>query len=132
MKDKISIKEKVLNSFQKELELRIISFFESRTEFNGKFILNSKVTKNSSFSNDEFCSIYNFDSNTLPLLDLVLGDASSIKLGLDVKVASNIRPLKNGETLNVWSQNIFRITVVTDLQFDFNTKTIEIQKIQIF
>lgn len=124
--------EKILYDFDSKLREKITEFFDSQVMFGGQYVLNSTITKDSSFEKSPLCSNFGFyNISDIPVTEIILGNLDEVVIEGEVKVATFNRPTKRGKELNNWSTTIFGITVQAKVTFNAGDKLIEIDEITV-
>jgi hypothetical protein len=125
--------EKIFNNLESSLKLKVEEYFDSIERFDGKFILNSRIRKDSIWELTPICSEFViFNLKELQLTDIILGDLKDISLIGDIKIASSFMAPKHGKELNSWSETNFNIRINAELLFNQCDDTIEISKVEVW
>jgi hypothetical protein len=128
----MSTQEKMIEKLRLDLLKNVEAYFESVDRFEREFILNSRITKDSPFEKNQFCSDFTIcNLNELPIGDIMLGDTNEISVLANVRIATSSNIPKRGKELNSWSSSIFGITIKAEVSFNFDTKEIEVSKIDV-
>tara|TARA_B100000508_G_scaffold138385_1_gene134330 strand:- start:10975 stop:11364 length:390 start_codon:yes stop_codon:yes gene_type:complete len=125
-------KEELEYHLRNSLREKIESYFDSIDRFEGQFILNSEIVKDSPYEGKDLISNLQLE---LPsqgeLMEVVLGDRNQIVIQGILKVATSSQIPKKGPSLNMWSQSLFSIQGVATVSYDPNSKRIEVSTLSI-
>ncbi len=117
--------EEMLNKLSDALSVKIIEHFEGIDKFENKFILNSKIVKDSPFENNSFCSeIAVFIDKSISFLEIIMGETQEVSFRATARIASTSNIPKRGKELNNWSSTIFSFTIYAEISMDEERKEI--------
>lgn len=128
----MSSQEKMIEKLKYDLNVKVEQYFDSIDRFEHEFVLNSKITKDSPFEKNPFCSeftLYNLDK--LPITDVIIGDLKEINVTGNIRIATSSLLPKKGKELNSWSSSIFGISINAKVSFSQETRAIEVSKVEV-
>lgn len=129
----MSKQEELLKKLESDLKIEVIKHFESIDKFEDKYILNSKVTKGTSFEKNKFCLGFDlFNLDELQITDIILGDLEEVSVIGDIKIATSNKMPKSGTNIDLWSRSIFGIRINAEVSFNKDEGTIEVSNVTVF
>ena len=128
----MSTQQKMLEKLNSDLKLKVIEYFDSIERFENQYILNTKIRKDSVFEKSEFCSSFTiYDLNQISTTDIMLGDCKEVTLTGEIKISTSSVMPKQGKELALLSSSIFGITIIAEVSFNQETKSIEVAKVDV-
>ena len=128
----MSTQEKLVNQLNTDLRDSVEKYFDKIEKFEHKFILNSRIAKNSQFENKPLCSHFTiYDMNEIPFTDILTGDVSEIEVTSNVKIATSSSQPKKGIELDLWSDTTFGVKIYADVMYNAENKVIEVKKVEV-
>ena len=128
----MSTQEKLINELNLDLKTSVVKYFDSIEMFENQYILNSSITKGTSFENSTFCSHFTlYDADKILFTDILVGDLNVIEVMGDCKIATSKRPPMYGKGLDLLSYTVFGIMINAEVSYNYETKTIEVKKIDV-
>lgn len=126
-------KEQVEREFLKDLKSSMTDFFNAKSTYRGRNILNSEIVKGSVFEKSELVTDMKYDSNfSLPIGEILLGDIDRVRIDLIVRVGAVERINWHEGKLNSWSTTDFDISPIVHVEFDTENSKLVINKIELY
>lgn len=125
--------EKLIYQLKSDLKKRVIEFLDSQEKLDGKYLLNSKISKGSPFEGKDFCSHFTiFNTKDLDITSIIFGDENKVDLLAEVKIACASSVPKEGKELNNWSHSVFTISINAKVSYNKEKELIDVLEVKVF